>query len=297
MGSRPARRVPVPAPGCGRLDGASHQPVAAGCERPGVQVGEQPHSLGRSCGRHDPRAGAEHGHALPRRRNVPHPGSERLHIAGQLLVRDRGSLAQSRRLQSNGRPRTAGVRPVARQLSPARRRAQSDYAAGPRRMAGERRRRSRTLRPGSVDAEQADAELRAAIRLLQQQLPRAAYRSDDAGADPEHHVPGAARAWSAARSVAETGRRLRSDAATARPPSRRASTGTCWRWGRMSPSSSWPTRPATWSRTRPAPGTTPTATTSRSATCSTSGRTGSAARSRTKISAPSSPTSATTRTC
>ena len=64
------------------------------------------------------------------------------------------------------------IRPVARQLSPARRRAQSDHANGP----------SGAWR-ANVDAdlglfvqdrwtrEQADAELRAAIRLFQQQLP------------------------------------------------------------------------------------------------------------------------------
>ena len=143
VGSGPACRVPVSAPVRGRLDRAAHQPAAARSERPGLQLGEQPHSLGRTGGWDDPGAGAEHRHAVSRGRDVPRPGSGRVYAPRRVLLRDRSACDQGRRLQPERQPRPNRIRPVARQLSPAGRRAQSDHAAGARRMEGQRRCRSR----------------------------------------------------------------------------------------------------------------------------------------------------------
>ena len=243
MGSWPARRIPVSAPVRGDWT-APRTLLAVRSERPGLQVGEQPLAWSDLAEGMIPVQEQNTGmrYRAPEMFRIQDQDDTSLrgpsHVTGAHAIRVGGSNRSGNLGQLGMRPyppsaiACGAVCPIG---LPSALSAPGEPTSVPIWACSSR----------SLDAEQDDPDLRAAIRLLQQQLPRAAHRSYDAGADAEHHVPGATRAgrcticrrdWAPSTTCS----------ATARPRSRRASTGTCWRWGRTSASSSSPTRRATW---------------------------------------------------
>ena len=147
----------------------------------------------------------DHGRTRAVERRYPRTCSQRhrrnlqQHLGAELLL-PRGGVVRHRHAQLQGRlqPRRTATRrrgtydfqPV--QLPLQQRRAEPDHACGRRRTTS---RTTWTTTSGSSRRTSgrwtADAQRRAALRLVQDQLPEQARRSRPARADPQHHVPGA----------------------------------------------------------------------------------------------------------